>query len=214
MLIYRVQDNRVLQHQSPQKYLVPDGSQGAILIGFSFDESWGMYPSKFVQFSKFGVVYNIMLNNENCCYLPAQLDDGKWSVGVFGLIPNQPGKRMTSINSELIVVPNQFKKNGLAPKPPEDDYYALLFKQMQELATGVEENSETADAAAEICVKAREDVEAMADAVKGDIDKITQDVMASVTEKVYTKEETYSKVDISEEGEIALTTKDIDAILI
>lgn len=214
MLIYKVQDNRVLQHMSPQKYLVPNGSQNAILIGFAFDASWGMYPSKFVQFSRFNVTYNIMLDNTNSCYLPAQLTEGEWSVGVFGVIPNQAGKRMTSINSKLIVVPNQYKGNGVAPEPPKEDYYAMLFKQMQELATGVEENSETADEAAKICVEAKETVESLAEAVQGDIDKITQDVMESVTQKVYTKEETYSKVEISEEGEIALSTDDIDAILV
>ena len=214
MLIYKVQDNRVLQHMSPQKYLVPDGSQNAILIGFAFDHSWDIYPSKFVQFSRFGNTYNIMLDNTNSCYLPAQLVEGEWTVGVFGVIPDQPGKRMTSINSKLVVVPNQYKGDGVAPEPPKDDYYALLFKQMQELATGVEENSETADEAAKICVESKKAVEAMADAVKGDIDKITEDVMTSVTQKVYTKEETYSKVEISVEGEIALSTDDIDAILV
>lgn len=214
MLIYKVQDNRVLQHMSPQKYLVPDGSQNAILIGFAFDHSWDIYPSKFVQFSRFGNTYNIMLDNTNSCYLPAQLVEGEWTVGVFGVIPDQPGKRMTSINSKLVVVPNQYKGDGVAPEPPKDDYYALLFKQMQELATGVEENSETADEAAKVCVESKKAVEAMADAVKGDIDKITEDVMTSVTQKVYTKEETYSKVEISVEGEIALSTDDIDAILV
>lgn len=214
MLIYKVQDYRVMQHLSPHKYLVPNGSQQAIQIGFIFDEDWAVYPTKFVQFGKFGQVYNVMLNDKNTCYLPAQLDDGDWFVGVFAIMPDQPGKRMTSVNSKLTVVPCSYKPNGVAPPPVEDDYYALLFNQMQELATGVHTDSETAEQAAIAAVEAKKTCEELAEAAQGNIDKITEEVMSNVSEKVYTKEETYSKQEISQDGDIALSSSDIAAILV
>lgn len=214
MLIYKVQDYRVMQYLSPHKYLVPNGSQQAIQIGFIFDEDWAIYPTKFVQFGKFGQVYNVMLNDKNTCYLPAQLDDGDWSVGVFAIMPDQPGKRMTSVNSRLTVVPCSYKPNGVAPPPVEDDYYAMMFSQMQELATGVHADSETAEQAAIAAVEAKKTCEELAEAAQGDINKITEEVMSSVNEKVYTKEETYSKQQISQDGDIALSSSDIAAILV
>ena len=214
MLIYKVQDYKVMQHLSPHKYLVPNGSQQAIRIGFIFDEEWAIYPTKFVQFSKFGIIFNVMLNDKNTCYLPAQLDDGDWSVGVFAIMPDMPGKRMTSINSRLTVVPCSYKPNGVAPRPVEGDYYALLFNQMQELATGVKTDSETAEQAAIAAVEAKKTCEELAEAAQGNIDKITEEVMASVGEQVYTKEEVYSKQEISQDGDIALSSEDIAAILV
>lgn len=214
MLIYKVQDYRVMQYLSPHKYLVPNGSQQAIQIGFIFDEDWAIYPTKFVQFGKFGQVYNVMLNDKNTCYLPAQLDDGDWSVGVFAIMPDQPGKRMTSVNSRLTVVPCSYKPNGVAPPPVEDDYYAMMFSQMQELATGVHADSETAEQAAIAAVEAKKTCEELAEAAQGDINKITEEVMSSVNEKVYTKDETYSKQQISQDGDIALSSSDIAAILV
>lgn len=214
MLIYKVQDYRVMQYLSPHKYLVPNGSQQAIQIGFIFDEDWAIYPTKFVQFGKFGQVYNVMLNDKNTCYLPAQLDDGDWSVGVFAIMPDQPGKRMTSVNSRLTVVPCSYKPNGVAPPPVEDDYYAMMFSQMQELATGVHADSETAEQAAIAAVEAKKTCEELAEAAQGDINKITEEVMSNVNEKVYTKDETYSKQQISQDGDIALSSSDIAAILV
>lgn len=214
MLIYKVQDYRVMQYLSPHKYLVPNGSQQAIQIGFIFDEDWAAYPTKFVQFGKFSQVYNVMLNDKNTCYLPAQLDDGDWSVGVFAIMPDQPGKRMTSVNSRLTVVPCSYKPNGVAPPPVEDDYYAMMFSQMQELATGVHADSETAEQAAIAAVEAKKTCEELAEAAQGDINKITEEVMSSVNEKVYTKDETYSKQQISQDGDIALSSSDIAAILV
>ena len=214
MLVYRVEDNRVMQHFSPKKYLVPNGSQNAIAIGFLFDESWQPYTTKFVQFTKFGISYNVMLNDKNSCFLPAQLTDGEWLVSVFGLVPNEAGKRMTSISSKLTVIPCSYNPSGVAPEPPEDDYYTIMFDQMKEMATGVAENSEVAEQAAIVAVEARKTCEELADAAQGQIEQITEDVTAAVQDKFYLKEETYSKVEISTEGEIALTPEDINAILV
>ena len=214
MLVYRVEDNRVMQHFSPKKYLVPNGSQNAIMIGFLFDESWLPYTTRFVQFTKFDTSYNVMLNNKNSCYLPAQLTDGEWLVSVFGLIPNEAGKRMTSISSKLAVIPCSYNPSGIAPKPPEDDYYTIMFEQMKEIAACVAENREDAEKAAEIAVEAKKVCEELAGAIQGQIDQITEDVIAVVQDKFYLKEETYSKAEISTEGEIALTPEDINAILV
>lgn len=214
MLVYRVEDNRVMQHFSPKKYLVPNGSQNAITIGFLFDESWQLYTTKFVQFTKFGTTYNVMLNDKNSCFLPAQLTDGEWLVSVFGLIPNEAGKRMTSISSKLTVIPCSYNPSGIAPEPPEDDYYTIMFDQMKEMATGVAENSEAAEQAAIAAVEARKTCEEIAEAAQGNIDKIMDTVLESVKEEVYTKDEVYSKAEISTEGEIALSVEDINAILV
>lgn len=214
MLVYRVEDNQVTQHFSPKKYLVPNGSQNAITIGFLFDESWLSYTTKFVQFTKFNTSYNVMLNDKNSCYIPAQLTDGEWLVSVFGLIPGEAGKRMTSISSKLIVVPCSYNPGGIAPKPPEDDYYTIMFNQMKEIATGVAENSEAAEKAAEEAVAAKNACEEIVEAAQGQIKQITEEVTAAVQDKFYLKNETYSKKEISTEGEIALSPDDINAILI
>lgn len=214
MLVYRVEDNRVLQHFSPKKYLVPNGSQNAITIGFLFDESWLSYTTKFVQFTKRDTSYNVMLNDKNSCFLPAQLTDGEWLVSVFGLIPSEAGKRMTSISSRLIVVPCSYNPDGIAPEPPEDDYYTIMFNQMKEMATGVAENSEAAEKAAEIAVEAKKTCEELADAAQGQVEQITENVTEAIQDKFYLKDETYSKAEISTEGEIALSPEDINAILV
>lgn len=214
MLVYRVEDNRVMQHFSPKKYLVPNGSQNAITIGFLFDESWLPYTTKFVQFTKFNTSYNVMLNDKNSCYIPAQLTDGEWLVSVFGLIPGEAGKRMTSISSKLIVVPCSYNPGGIALEPPEGDYYTIMFNQMKEIATGVAENSEVAEKAAEEAVAAKNTCEELAEAAQGQIKQITEEVTAAVQDKFYLKNETYSKKEISTEGEIALSPDDINAILI
>lgn len=208
MLIYRVQEHRVVQHRASVKYLVPNGSQDAILIKFLFDESWDEYPSRFAQFSKCGKAYNVMLNGDDACWLPSQLDVGEWSVGCFGVVPDQPGRRMTSINSELVVVPKQYMPDGIVPPPPVDeDYYAMLFNQMKELATGVEQDSKEAQEARESCDESKEFCKGVIDDINGNMEQITSDVMDHVIEEVYTK------VEISVEGEIALTDEDIDAII-
>ena len=214
MLVYEVRDYCVRQHLAPHKYLVPNGSQQSIQIGFIFDKEWSIYPTKFVQFAKFGLVYNVMLNDKNTCYLPAQLDDGDWSVGVFAIMPDIPCKRMTSINSKLTVVPCSYKEGGKAPPPVERDYYSLLFHKMEELAKDVTNNSDKAEQAAIAAVEAKKTCEELAEAAQGNIDKITESVLGEVKKEVYTKNETYSKADISTEGEIALTSDDIDAILV
>lgn len=214
MLIYRVEDNRVMQHFSPKKYLVPNGSQNAITIGFLFDKSWLPYTTKFVQFTKFNISYNVMLNDKNSCYIPAQLTDGEWLVSVFGLIPSEAGKRMTSISSKLIVVPCSYNPSGIVPEPPEGDYYTIMFNQMKEMATGVAEDSEVAEKAAEKAVAAKNTCEELVEAAQGQIKQITEEVTAAVQDKFYLKDETYSKKEISTEGEIALSPDDINAILV
>lgn len=207
MLIYRVEEHRVVQHRTSAKYLVPNGSQDAILIKFLFDGSWEDYPSKFVQFSKCDKTYNVMLNGDDACWLPAQLDEGEWSVGCFGIVPDQPGRRMTSVNSKLVVVPRQYNPDGIAPPPVDEDYYTMLFNQMKELATGVEQDSEEVREAKEFCGESREFCKGVIDDINGNMEQITGDVMEHVVEQVYTK------VEISVEGEIALTDEDIDAII-
>lgn len=172
------------------------------------------YTTRFVQFTKFNATYNVMLNDKNVCFLPAQLTDGEWLVSVFGLIPNEAGKRMTSISSKLTVIPCSYNPSGIAPEPPEDDYYTIMFDQMKEMATGVAENSEAAEQVAIAAVEARKTCEEIAEAAQGNIDKITDTVLESVKEEVYMKDEVYSKAEISTEGEIALSVEDINAILV
>ena len=55
------------------------GSQKFVRFAFTLDEDWKEL-TVFAQFTQNGIAYNQYLNDDNCCYLPSEIVEGKCTL--------------------------------------------------------------------------------------------------------------------------------------
>lgn len=184
-LIFSVRDQFVKQVANKAKYIAPIGSQSSLKIHIDFDEYWNEFPKRFIQVSKGSLAYNLMLNENNETTIPSVLTKGIWDISVFGLSEDDTTKRYTTVASTLCMVKG-FVEGGVAPDPPSEDYYAKLFKAMEELAKEVEGK---VDEAAEYLVACKQILVEFDERLKQAKIEITAEVKNEIFASVYTKAE-------------------------
>ena len=59
------------------------GSQKFVRFAFTLDEDWKEL-TVFAQFTQNGIAYNQYLNDDNCCYLPSEIVEGKCTLMLYG----------------------------------------------------------------------------------------------------------------------------------
>lgn len=106
------------------------GSQRFVKFQFNFSEEWNSLKT-FAQFRQNNVAYNQYLDEENCVYLPSEIESGVCTLMLYGSDESIIG---TTNCLELIVNENGFLENAESTELTESLYNQLVteFNQLKE----------------------------------------------------------------------------------
>ena len=98
------------------------GSQKFVKFAFNLDESWSGL-TVFAQFIQNGIAYNQYLDSDDCCYLPAEIEEGNCTLMIYGTGNETIG---TSNYITLTIDPNILVANAQSTVITQSLYQQLV----------------------------------------------------------------------------------------
>lgn len=113
--------NQELRLATPFKTLI-DGTQEFIKFKFLLDNAWAEITT-FAQFTQNDVAYNVYLDEDNCVYLPPEINTGTFTLMLYGTGDNTIG---TSNYLTIKMDDNNFINNAQSTEITESLYTQLV----------------------------------------------------------------------------------------
>lgn len=131
ILVYVI--NQELRLATPFKTLI-DGTQEFIKFKFLLDNAWAEITT-FAQFTQNDVAYNVYLDEDNCVYLPPEINAGTFTLMLYGTGNNTIG---TSNYLTLKVSDNILIEDAQSTEVTQS-----LYSQLVNIVDGVNDNINT-----------------------------------------------------------------------
>lgn len=125
--------NQELRLATPFRSLV-DGTQEFIKFKFILDNAWSKITT-FAQFTQNGTAYNVYLDENNCVYLPSEINAGTFTLMLYGTGNNTIG---TSNYLTLKVSDNILIEDAQSTEVTQS-----LYSQLVNIVDGVNDNINT-----------------------------------------------------------------------
>ena len=126
MLIFTVDNQNLYLFKA--ETVVADKIIQFVKLKFEFSPEWAGF-SKVCQLHRDSSTYSVLLEDDNTCYLPAEITAGWWSVGVFGQKAGLPD-RATTAGCRIQVLESGFFSTAETPVPPTPDLYSQLLQDI------------------------------------------------------------------------------------